>query len=728
MSMRGAEDSAEGTGGRTNTTATSGTAGTPDRRAGHHRVHFEALVAVGEAKGSGGFEAESIDVSPEGMRLRTAYLPQIGDKLVCRFEGDSGEVVADGEVTWRREAPRGGEFGLRFVGFDSPDAEATLRSLCQELGGSTEAEAGLGAMGIPGTRVRLHIEGLGSPMKARVREVAGGEVLVGSNLEFLKVGRSLELEDMDHGDKRSAMVDAVKVEVDPTTKVPQLVVSLRFGEAKESKKAAAAVAKEPEKAAAAKAPEKATTKEATSVGLGALIKRTTPGVGPAGKTEVSAGGAEAKEPRSEEPSVPPPVPSRPRTQEMRSKPPATRPSASAESPSLRASDEEDGEEASEASEANDPSLDSPAIGGSKKDFSATLRGATEKAKGATKAAFGAIGPAFGGIGSRAKGAMSGLFAAIRKRRGEETAEATEGQATRRTTAAPPTGALRASGKKLVRDKEEAEATEAAPKARSSRKAALMGSALGLAAVLVVVGGIRLLGSSRAPADPQGLEANAGAAGALPAPTAANTAAGDPNVVPNVNVPLFGATPLSTTEPVPAMPTQPDGTIAQAPPAAPEGDAAQAAAAADEGEGEGDDEATETQGNGKQFGKGNVRSPIVLKLKMDGPIETVNGAAGAMGFTVSLPGRRALSSATELARKDKRIASINVVNNPAGAEISLQFKDGVPAYIAKAKGDRLDIALGTDAKKKVAKAGSDKKKKGALKKKVAEKKKTTTKKP
>ncbi|MDI1443888.1 PilZ domain-containing protein [Polyangium sp. 6x1] len=726
MSMRGAEDSAEGTNGRANTTATSGT---PDRRSGHHhRVHFEALVAVGEAKGSGGFEAESIDVSPEGMRLRTAYLPQLGDKLVCRFEGDAGEVVADGEVIWRREAPRGGEFGLRFVGFDSPDAEATLRSLCQELGGSAEGTSGIGAMGIPGTRVRLHIDGLGSPMKARVREAAGGEVLVGSNLEFLKVGRSLELEDMDHGDKRSAMVDAVKVEVDPSTKVPQLVVSLRFGEAKESKKAAAA-AKEPEKAAATKAPEKETSKEASSLGLGALIKRTTPGVGPAGKTEVSAGNGEAKESKEKEARAEllssSAVPSRARTQEMRSTPPATRPSASTESAALRTADEE---ESDEVAEANDPSLDSPAVGGSKKDFSAALRGATEKAKGATKAAFGAIGPAVGGIGVRAKGAMSGLFAAIRKRRGEEAAEATDGQAARRTTAAPPTGALRASGKKLVRDKDEAETTEAAPKARSSRKAALMGSALGLAAVLVVVGGIRLLGASRAaPADPQGMEANAaGSAAALPAPTAANTAAGDPNAVPNVNVPLFGATPLSTTEPVPAMPTQPDGTIAQTPPPAPEGDAAQANAAADDGEGEGDD-ATETQGDGKQFGKGTVRSPIVLKLKMDGPIETVNGAAGAMGFTVSLPGRRALSSATELARKDKRIASINVVNSPAGAEISLQFKDGVPAYVAKAKGDRLDIALGTDAKKKVAKAGDkNKKKKAADKKKAAAKK--PTKKP
>jgi hypothetical protein len=93
--------------------------------------------------------------------------------------------------------------------------------------------------------------------------------------------------------------------------------------------------------------------------------------------------------------------------------------------------------------------------------------------------------------------------------------------------------------------------------------------------------------------------------------------------------------------------------------------------------------------------------------MDGDIAGIHGAAGAMGFTVSLPGRRALSSATELARKDKRIASIQVVNNPQGAEVSVQFKNGVPAYLNRAKGNRLEIVLGTEGRKKVAKTSKKK---------------------
>ncbi|AGP36039.1 hypothetical protein [Sorangium cellulosum] len=183
-----------------------------------------------------------------------------------------------------------------------------------------------------------------------------------------------------------------------------------------------------------------------------------------------------------------------------------------------------------------------------------------------------------------------------------------------------------------------------------------------------------------------------------------------------NVPLFGATPLSTTEPVP--PTPPADPGAQA------GDPLERSAAVPGGPGDEDDaEADEDAQEGpKEWGQGSVRNPIVLKLKMDGPIEELNGAAGAMGFTVSLPDRRALSSGSGLARKDKRIASVRVVNTPHGAEITLQFKDGVPAYKAKARGDRLEIALGRDEPKKVASKSKKEKEKSNRKDKKKEEKK------
>ena len=200
-----------------------------ERRAGHERVLFEALVAVdGDAK-AGGYECEAMDVSQTGMHLRTAYLPEIGQELTLRFDAGTGEVAVSGQVVWREEQARGGEFGLSFTTLDDPSLFA-LRELCgvadPEEPAATDASAPQAT--VRGSRVRLHIEGLGSPMRARVKDAEGSAVMVGSNLDFLRVGRELELEDIEHGKKRAAFIDRVEVEIDPETKVPQLVVTLKY--------------------------------------------------------------------------------------------------------------------------------------------------------------------------------------------------------------------------------------------------------------------------------------------------------------------------------------------------------------------------------------------------------------------------------------------------------------------------------------------------------------------
>ncbi len=78
--------------------------------------------------------------------------------------------------------------------------------------------------------------------------------------------------------------------------------------------------------------------------------------------------------------------------------------------------------------------------------------------------------------------------------------------------------------------------------------------------------------------------------------------------------------------------------------------------------------------------------------MDGAIEKIEGAAQATGFTVSVPARRSLEAAGPLAARDGRIASIRVSNDASGAELNVAFKDGVPNYVVRAKGDVLEIVL------------------------------------
>src|SRR5215472_15387435 len=179
-----------------------------DRRAqGAMRIPFEALVEVGGALGPS-FEAHALNVSEDGMHLRTTYLPEEGQRLTCRFDAGEGEsILASGEVVWTERGEDGGEFGIRFTDLDARSAEALRRI------------AGVAGDGPPqqqrGAKVRLHIDGLASPMRARVKRAFRAEVTVGSELAFLQVGKELELEDATTGYRRPARIDRVEVEIDP---------------------------------------------------------------------------------------------------------------------------------------------------------------------------------------------------------------------------------------------------------------------------------------------------------------------------------------------------------------------------------------------------------------------------------------------------------------------------------------------------------------------------------
>src|SRR4051794_27055238 len=104
--------------------------GTEDRRApGATRMPFDALVEVGGALGPS-FEAQAVNVSEEGMHLRTAYLPEAGQPLTCRFDaGPNQSVLASGEVIWARGADKGGEFGIRFTDMDGESIDS-LKRIC----------------------------------------------------------------------------------------------------------------------------------------------------------------------------------------------------------------------------------------------------------------------------------------------------------------------------------------------------------------------------------------------------------------------------------------------------------------------------------------------------------------------------------------------------------------------------------------------------------------------
>jgi hypothetical protein len=516
-----------------------------DRRApGATRIPFEALVEVSPSLGPS-FEAQAVNVSDEGMHLRTAYLPEVGQPLLCRFDaGAAGEIHTQCEVLWRQEGDSGGEFGMRFVDLDPQSAEAIARIV--HLSHEKMIQP-------PGAKVRLHIEGLGFPMKARVKDASRKELTVGNELGFLQVGKELELEDASTGEKRPARIDRVEVEIDPESKIPRLVVGLRYGDESESIRLELQ-------------PQKDSTPEPLVM-----------------------------DPEVEEEDLP----------------------------------KEDAYAAAPAkNEAHVDDEDDIAV-------------ESEKMKGTFAKNAAKVTPAILDFAKRAR-VTAGMLWEKRKQRGIERAGVQK-----RTTAPPPGGGLHASGRKVVRAADLVKPLK--PRIDTKRKI-IIGASAGLAVVLAFAAFHKSPSKTDAA---KSATTDATALAAAPPPPA----------------------PIATT---PVMPAE------TAPAPSPMADSDQP-------------DHKNKHVHVAPFGNGGVAHGNVLKLKMDGTIEKINGAAEPTGFSVSIPGRRSLEPAGPLASRDNRIASIKVSNDPSGSELDVAFKDGVPSYLVRAKGDILEIVLASPGK-------------------------------
>jgi hypothetical protein len=530
------------------------------------------MVEVGGALGPS-FEAKAVNLSPDGMQLKTAYLPEVGQPVSCSFEApELGMVLVSGVVIWQDKHGEGGEFGIRFTNIDPESSEHLKRLIAQASGNSARV----------GSRVRLHIEGLASPMRGRVRDANGEGVTACSDLNFLQLGKPLDLEDAASGGRRPASIGSVELEIDQATQVPQLIVSMRYTDAAPSEDVAVAT----------------------------------------------------------------------------------------DNVSGRAAHETEAPE----------TVQEPAV--------ASFRDAQEieeessKMKSAWAKKAQNVGPL---LNTWAKSTKEKLTLMLKKRgEGKKDDVAIP---LRRTTSPPPAGALHSSGRKVIRGdvEEESYAPEKKPFKFTKRHAAVAG-AVGIASILAIV------------------------------------AFHKPAEKPLVSAPADSASPASTTaENTPPQIPPPPGAVAPGAvvPAAP--GALPIANNNDMNIAPEDDKSMK----GKKFKvapftNGNVSHGNVLRLKMDGPIEKIQGAPQPTGFTVVIPNRKSEEAAAPLAARDGRIAGINVANNPSGAELTISFKDGVPNYQVRAKGNVLEIVLAQgsaqasndkdDAPKATAKKGHSKHKK------------------
>jgi hypothetical protein len=503
------------------------------------RIPFDALVEVGGALGPS-FEAQAINVSEDGILLRTAYLPEPGQPLTCRFDGGPGEsVLAAGEVVWAKGESRGGEFGVRFTDVDAE----SVQSLKRLIGVAPDAAAAEAPKVQAGSKVRLHIDGLASPMRAKIKDAGPTEVTVGSDLGFLQVGRPLEVEDAQSGGKRPACIDRVEVAIDPSSHVPQLIVTLRYADA------------------------------------------------PAQEDTVKG--------------EPPVAGAPPRGQAA--------------------------------------------------DDLASMEEASAKMKGALARNFAKVGPAVQRLAARARTTV----ALLAQRRAEKASAP-------RTTAPPPGGGLHSSGRRVVRGESPSIPGDAPARALTiTKRKVAVAAAIMTAAVLGAVA----LKKTHHDAAQDAAGAPLADPGAAAAPNA--TALAEAPAAPSVGTP-----PAPAPEPIPAPPSPAAGSLA----------------AADEPLDPSAGASHKKHAHVAPFGNGPVHHGNVLHLKLDGAIESIEGAQQPTGFAVKVPGRKSLEAAGPLAARDSRIAAIKVSNDTAGAELTVAFKDGVPNYQVSAKGDTLVISL------------------------------------
>jgi len=63
----------------------------------------------------------------------------------------------------------------------------------------------------------------------------------------------------------------------------------------------------------------------------------------------------------------------------------------------------------------------------------------------------------------------------------------------------------------------------------------------------------------------------------------------------------------------------------------------------------------------------------------------------------VPNRKVMEQGAGIAKRDSRIARVRTVNTPGGAQITFQFKDGVPAYKARLRRDFVEFLIGASDK-------------------------------
>lgn len=188
----------------------------------------ERAAKYGRAKASevdDAYDADALDVSATGLRMRSSVLPDVGQRLRCRLDLPETEAPfeAEGEVVWSSdEGEHQGEFGLRFDGMGHGTSEMLKRWTehrggPRTLPGEDEARAfrSLGP-------ARVALEGVASAMDCDVVRRDETCLDVMQALPFLELGKLAEVSADGSSDRRRLEHVSLRV----INGIPHLVLSL----------------------------------------------------------------------------------------------------------------------------------------------------------------------------------------------------------------------------------------------------------------------------------------------------------------------------------------------------------------------------------------------------------------------------------------------------------------------------------------------------------------------
>ncbi|MFT5359326.1 MAG: hypothetical protein ACI9KE_006569 [Polyangiales bacterium] len=169
------------------------------------------------------FAADGVNVGVGGVSIRSAILPDVGAKLHCRFQSphDGHAVDADCEVVWSHASGSNvGEFGMRFTGMTTDD-QASIEELVEAWNHDLLAAAEPAQAAEPSSvGVKLHLDGVGSPIEAEAMHRADDVLVVEQSLPFLRIGTGVS-----EGNRRGTLQSVdLRIEDD----LPRLVMTVCY--------------------------------------------------------------------------------------------------------------------------------------------------------------------------------------------------------------------------------------------------------------------------------------------------------------------------------------------------------------------------------------------------------------------------------------------------------------------------------------------------------------------